>query len=233
MLRFLDLTPDYVGATNLFARVRNKVTGEWWNQTLDSGAFEAWNSSHYVAYLFAAAALSGVASFEIDLPDALEAYIIDLVIVKNIDGTLANDSVIETIEDISDVGGKVRGGGSSSILGTGAQVSVASGGTGTYPLNQDGGTGAAGALITVNGVNSTTDCLRYLDPSNNPVVGLTLRAYLKSDFDNNAKNILGTQTTGSDGRWLGPIFLNSGTYYLIADTVGDNFTANQATIVVP
>lgn len=112
-------------------------------------------------------------------------------------------------------------------------------GTGTYAINQDGGTGSGGALIqiavpyTASLVNCSTGCMTFTNASNVGIAGLELSLYLASDYDSNVRNVLAQTTTNASGNWVSSLKANSGTYYLVANTQGDGYQAQQIKIVVP
>jgi hypothetical protein len=135
-------------------------------------------------------------------------------IVKFTTGAIVVAASINTTDDPGNAGGSATG-------------------SGLYPINHSGGTGLASATATIDGVASSTDCLRYLKPDATGAYGLTVNAYLKSDYDALTRTPVGTTTTGSDGRWLAPLMLNSGTYYVISNDPGDGYRAQQNTLVVP
>jgi hypothetical protein len=103
-------------------------------------------------------------------------------------------------------------------------------GTGDKPVDHDGGTG-----VTVDGAPSATDILRYLKPDTSGAGGLTVIAYLASEYNANPplRSPKGSTTTSPDGRWLAPLMLAAGTYTLIADTPGDPYAVKINTVVVP
>lgn len=122
-----------------------------------------------------------------------------------------------------------------------ASVSEAGPGEGIYPIDHDGGTGLAGDDIELyiphtagSSVGSSADVLRFT-ASGVGVPNLHINAYLASDYDADppSREIIGQAFTGSDGRWLAPINLNSGTYYLIVDAANDDYQATQIKVVVP
>lgn len=112
-------------------------------------------------------------------------------------------------------------------------------GVGPYPIDHNGGSGLAAADITVylpysgTGVGSSTDVLKFTSNGTTGVNGLTIRAYLASDYDAGIRSVIATQQTKSDGRWVGAINLWSGTYYLEIDAPGDPYNLYRAKVVVP
>jgi hypothetical protein len=63
------------------------------------------------------------------------------------------------------------------------------------------------------------DQLRVLK-NGSPVDGVTLRAYVKADYDAGTRQVVGMATTGSDGRWLSAMMLDADTYYIVASKPG-------------
>lgn len=114
-------------------------------------------------------------------------------------------------------------------------------GAGLYPINQDGGTGLSGADISIylpytsgSPVGSSTGVLKFTGNGTTAVAGLSIDAYLASDFDSNIRAANPPSTkTHTDGRWLAPLMLDSGTWYLLVGAVNDGFDTYQAKIVVP
>jgi hypothetical protein len=83
---------------------------------------------------------------------------------------------------------------------TSGEVAVAPSGTGSIPITQN--TGGA-------------DNLRYVDYLGNGVGGATVLIYLATDWPANPTRVQASTTTGADGRWLSPVFVNSGTYVAV------------------
>lgn len=104
-------------------------------------------------------------------------------------------------------------------------------GDGDFAIDHDGGTGAGDAPVTVDGVDSTTDILQYLDEDSAGLDNVTVSAYLKSDYDAGNKRLDAQTKTGSDGRWIAPLMLDSGTYYIIGSV--NAYQVNKVTVVVP
>jgi hypothetical protein len=97
------------------------------------------------------------------------------------------------------------------------------------PLDHNGGVG-----VIVDGVLSTDpDQLRYITPKGFGVEFLQILAYVKSEYDAGLRNPVGQAWTGADGRWLAPMHLLSGVYYLVADIVGDGYLSQVNTVEVP
>jgi hypothetical protein len=143
-------------------------------------------------------------------------------IVKFTTGAIVVAASINTTDDPGNTGGSATG-------------------SGLYPINHSGGTGLASAAVQVaipytgTLVNCSTDCMRYLNPDTTAAVGLTIRAYLASDYDASppVRSVLAQTTTGTDGRWLASLMLDSGTFYIVADTQGDGMQSNQIKVRVP
>lgn len=78
--------------------------------------------------------------------------------------------------------------------------------------------GAGNGDTLVNQDIGGVDNLRVLDTSNNPVDNAPIRAYLTSDYTANATTamIRANSTSGVDGRWVSPMFLDHGFNYTFA-----------------
>ena len=75
---------------------------------------------------------------------------------------------------------------------------------------------AAGAgPIAINQNTGGSDNLRYVNADGSPVAGAAIVIYLATDWPANPQNIVARATTGSDGRWLAPAFVASGTYVAV------------------
>lgn len=58
--------------------------------------------------------------------------------------------------------------------------------------------------------------IRVLDANGEPIEGATIRVFTKFDFDaGNLDNFIGITATGSDGRWLAPVYVNAGNVYTV------------------
>lgn len=79
------------------------------------------------------------------------------------------------------------------------------------------GSGSGDVEVTHN--YGGVDNLRYVHDSAG-VDGGTIRAYLKSEYDAGNYTIRGNAVTGSDGRWIAPIYLDADTYYLFFSKSG-------------
>lgn len=106
-------------------------------------------------------------------------------------------------------------------------VSISSGST---PVDHNGGPG-----VLIDGILSSPDCLRYIGHyQGEGVGGLNVFAYLRSEYDGNPpiRNAKGATRTGGDGRWVAPLFLIPGDYYIVADVDGDGYEAELTPITV-
>lgn len=83
-------------------------------------------------------------------------------------------------------------------------------------IQTSGGGGGGGTGDTaVDHNTSGTDYLRVVDANSNGVDNVVLRAYLGTDYAAGTYNVLATAVTKSDGRWVSPMYLNSGFTYTI------------------
>lgn len=96
-------------------------------------------------------------------------------------------------------------------------VSIVSGTGNTAVDHNTGGTGNLRVEVMGNGVD-----------------GATVRAYLTSAYTTNASTalLLGSTTTGSDGRWLAPIYLTAGASYTIVAELAGVLAAQAKTITI-
>jgi hypothetical protein len=103
-------------------------------------------------------------------------------------------------------------------------------GSGANPIDHDGGAG-----VTIDGDASEPDCLQYVGTDGGGREGLFVSAYLASEWDAvpTVRSAKGTTRTGGDGRWIAPLMLDSGTYYLVADLQGDGYEAQLNVVVMP
>lgn len=93
-----------------------------------------------------------------------------------------------------------------------------------------------GGLVTVNHNYGGTDVLAYKTSGGQGIVGASITAYLKSDYDagNRSSNyVVGRSTTVNNGRWATDILLNPQTYTVVFFKQGPNsYGPNTATVVV-
>jgi hypothetical protein len=103
--------------------------------------------------------------------------------------------------------------------------------------------GTAGAKLTSAASGSTgsgdtavdhdtggTDALRVVDSDGNGVDDVTIRAYLTTDYESSTYTVQGTTYTGTDGRWVAPLYLDVGVYTLVFEA--DDFVINTTTVTV-
>jgi 5-hydroxyisourate hydrolase-like protein (transthyretin family) len=75
-----------------------------------------------------------------------------------------------------------------------------------------------------------TDALRVVDSDGNGVDDVTIRAYLTTDYESSTYTVQGTTYTGTDGRWVAPLYLDVGVYTLVFEA--DDFVINTTTVTV-
>lgn len=93
--------------------------------------------------------------------------------------------------------------------------------------------GAGDGDTPVNHDTGGTDQLRATDAAGAGLDNVTIRAYLKAEFDADATAapLRGRTVTGADGRWIAPLMLNSGlTYTLIYSRADLNTTTLEVTV---
>lgn len=79
---------------------------------------------------------------------------------------------------------------------------------------------------------NSSDSLRYVDPSGNGIDQAEVRAYLKSEWDADPQTaaVRGRTTTGTDGRWIGQMLLDSGTYVFTFKADGYAVVTQEETV---
>jgi hypothetical protein len=82
------------------------------------------------------------------------------------------------------------------------------------------GSGSGSGPIAVNQNTGGTDNLRYVDSSGNGVASACILIYLATDWPGNPGNVQANATTGPDGRWLSPAYVNHGTYVAVFVKIG-------------
>jgi len=99
----------------------------------------------------------------------------------------------------------------------------------TDTITNAGGDGDTAVNHNTGGV----DNLRAADAAGNGLDGVTLRAYLKTEFDANATTatLRATAVTGADGRWTTPMMLDSGLVYTLIFSRPDLMTVAQEVTV--
>jgi hypothetical protein len=65
--------------------------------------------------------------------------------------------------------------------------------------------------ILVNHDTGGTDNLRAVHQGSG-LAGVTVRAYLKTEYEAHVYGLKGLAVTGDDGRWIAPMYLSAGTY---------------------
>lgn len=216
----LQLAPTYA-ASKAFAVWTARATALAWNGT----AFVARTAANLVlGAVTGVFDATGYASFAV--PSAVSVVLYDVAIY----------SYAGSVPVASDITGA-----SVQPLGTGGNISISIlGPSGPYVINQDGGFGAANATDTfyipssnVTGVPSATDLLRFTGTGGVGIPNIQLRAYLLSDYNLGLRNLLAQSSTSSDGRWVAPIMLSSGTYIVTADTDTDGYVATDFKVAIP
>jgi hypothetical protein len=122
-----------------------------------------------------------------------------------------------------------------TVLGTGPILWTGS--AEALPLSSANSSGVnltfSGGLPDVNAANSSgsgsiainhntggADNLRYVNSSGGGVEDANILIYLATDWPSQPQNVQATATTGADGRWLSPAYVNSGTYVAVFSKIG-------------
>ncbi len=110
----------------------------------------------------------------------------------------------------------LAGGGNVNVTAwNGTAVSLSDGLPNVQAANLVGG-----GPIAINQNTGGTDSLRYVDSGGNGVEGANVLIYLATDWPANSDRVQATAITGPDGRWLSPVFVDSGTYVALFTKIG-------------
>lgn len=102
------------------------------------------------------------------------------------------------------------------------------------PVSEGGaGTGSGDGDTAVNHDTGGADALAYLDAGGAGVDGATVRAYLKADYDAGTFTVRGRATTDSAGRWVAPMYLNSGLTYTLVFAAQGRFGPDTTEVTIP
>jgi hypothetical protein len=82
------------------------------------------------------------------------------------------------------------------------------------------GPGSGNGPIAINQNTGGTDNLRYVDSTGNGVEDANVMIYLATDWPTQPTRVQANATTGADGRWLSPAFVQSGTYVAVFAKIG-------------
>lgn len=77
-----------------------------------------------------------------------------------------------------------------------------------------------GGPIAINQNTGGTDNLRYVDGSGNGIEGADVLIYLATNWPSQPDLVAAAATTGPDGRWLSPAYVQSGTYVAVFTKIG-------------
>jgi hypothetical protein len=71
-------------------------------------------------------------------------------------------------------------------------------------------------LVPIHTDTGGFNTLKIQNASGEPIEGATIRVFTKFDFDaGNLDNVIGITASGPDGRWLAPVYVNSGNVYTV------------------
>jgi hypothetical protein len=184
------------------------ASGQFWN-TSGSPAFEAETDSHWTNYAIALAEAGTSAVYMGNFPTAISTAGEYCVQFRQQSGgsPALSDPILGT--------------GQILWTGTAEALPLASGNSGAVNLTFSGGlpnvhagSGGSGA-IAIDHNTGGTDNLRYVTSGGAGVENANVVIYLATDWPANPGNVQATATTGADGRWLEPAFVNSGTYVAV------------------
>jgi len=155
--------------------------------------------------------------------------------LNTIAGTTFNASTdsLEAIRDRGDAAW-ISGGGGATAAEVRTEIDANSTQLAAIKAKTDQITNPAGDGDTVvNHDTSGSDNLRATSGGGNGLDNVTIRAYLKSEYDADAAGatLRGTAVTAADGRWVTPMMLNSGlTYTLVYSRTDLNTLTKEVTV---
>jgi len=231
-----NLTTQFISGQTIYAVVLNP-SGQAWNAT--SSAFETATAANWVNYAIAmteqsAGNLTGI--FAGAFPAAIAVAGVYTVIFRQQSGgspaagdlnngmlggqifwTGSTEAFPLASSAATSVNVSMSGADVSANVGSwnGTAVSVANG----LP-NVQAANGAGGGSIAINQNTGGVDNLRYVDSGGNGVEGASVLIYLAINWPGNPSQVEATATTGPDGRWLSPAFVQSGTYVAVFTKIG-------------
>jgi hypothetical protein len=92
--------------------------------------------------------------------------------------------------------------------------------SGGLPSVAAGNVNAGSGPVAINQNTGGTDNLRYVDSGGNGIEGATVLIYLATNWPAKPDQVEATAMTGSDGRWLAPAYVQSGTYVAVFAKIG-------------
>ncbi len=193
---------------NLYITIRN-ADGQYWN----GSAFEAFVVGNWDDYdITLAETPAGGYRYEADFPAGISGegnYSIDAY--KRAGASPAiSDELLASCEFAWDGTSEVILPGLADVID--AELTTTHG-SGSWS------TGAGFGDVEVDHNYGGTDSLRYTHNAAG-VDGGIIRAYLKDEYDAGTRVIRGQAATGSDGRWIAPMYLDADDYYLFFSKPG-------------
>jgi hypothetical protein len=190
------------------------ASGQFWN-TSGTPAFEAETDANWASYAISLAQAGTTAVYMGSFPSAI---------------TTAGEYCVQFRQQggaspaLSD---PILGMGEILWTGSAEALPLASGNTGGVNLTFSGplpnvhASGSSGSgPIAIDHNTGGADNLRYVTSGGLGVEDATVFIYLAPDWPGNPGNVQAMATTGADGRWLAPAFVNSGTYVAVFSKIG-------------
>jgi hypothetical protein len=229
-----ELKTPFVSGATVYAVILN-AAGQTWRT--DSGVFESPVSGDWAQYATAATEQSTTGIYEGNVPAAITVAGAYHVLFRQQTGS----SPASTDPSNGMIGGTIywTGAAESFPLASNAAnaTSVAMSGSnvngnvtqwnstavslnGGLPSVSSGNAGTGGGPIAINQNTGGTDNLRYVDGNGNGVEEAQVLIYLATNWPAQPDLVQATAVTGSDGRWVSPAFVQSGTYVAVFTKVG-------------
>jgi len=191
-----ELTTQFTSGQTIYAAVLN-TAGQIWRA--DTHVFETPTAANWTKYAIALTEQSTTGIYEGDFPTAIVTAGTYPVLFRQ-----------------QSAGSPASTDSANGMLGGTLYWS----GTGELSPVSTGGEGAGTGPIAINQNTGGTDNLRYIDSAGNGVEDADVLVYLATDWPTQPTRVQAAATTGPDGRWLSPAFVQSGTYVAVFSKIG-------------
>jgi hypothetical protein len=229
-----ELKTPFISGATVYAVILN-AAGQAWRS--DTAVFEPPAAGDWAHYANATTEQSTTGIYEGNFPVAITTAGAYHVLFRQQSGS----SPASTDQSNGMIGGTIYWTGSAESFplasSTASAASVAmSGGNvnvniaqwngtavslnGGLPNVNSGNAGSGGGPIAINQNTGGTDNLRYVDGNGNGVEGAQVLIYLATNWPSQPNLVQATATTGPDGRWVSPTYVQSGTYVAVFTKIG-------------
>jgi hypothetical protein len=193
------------------------ASGQFWN-TAGTPAFENETDVNWTSYAIALAEAGTTAVYMGNFPAAITTageYFIQF--------RQQADVAPELTDSILGIGEILWTGSTEAIpLSSGDASGINLTFSGALPnVHATGSGGSSGTgSIAIDQNTGGADNLRYVTTAGVGVENANVLIYLATDWPENPANVQATATTGANGRWLAPAFVNTGTYVAVFSKIG-------------